>query len=1244
MSKDDGIPDIPSWEELGISPEELKELEEELAREERGEPPEDAAPTRTGTPARIEEPGPAAPPARSPGKTPSSSAPPAGTPPPGSAPPSRDAAAGAGRPSSGAAAPPDAGAKRRFGFFRRRKKDRASPGSTGRGSTPGGSKTSAPPAAAAPVPPARPPLPPATRWRGPLTVVLLLLVAWLSSSWRGIPRPVPADAPDSLFSAERAWVHLERIARAPHPPGSPEHARVREHLLATLAGYGLDPQVQTTTQVIGRGSVARAVTVRNVLARIPGSEPGRGAVLITAHYDGREVALAAGDDGAGVVTLLEAIRALRTGPQLRHDVIVLLTDAEELGLVGARAFVDQHSWMDDVRLVLSFEMRGGGGPSLMFETGAQNGWVVQQFAEVAPYPHANSLSVEIYRRLPNDTDFTPFREAGRQGLNFAAIGRAHVYHQAYDTPANLSRATVQNHGVQALALLRHFGDADLDAVTAPDRAYFSIPYVGVFTYPGWVSWVLSVVLVLGWILLIVRGRAAGLRVGGMVVGLLVGVGLVAGSAGAGVLLLRTVTGLHPEAGRLHGSLLHAEWPYVLALVAAAFTSATVALLLTRRWFRLGALALGALTLPLLAAAVMGFLVPLGAANLQGPALGGLLAAAVALGVEPTQRPGHVRWVLWLLLAVPVLVFLVPLTELLWLSLSLGQAALVGGLAALIVVLLLPLVDVAREPNGWGASVLGLIVTAVFVGIGLALARPGETRPLPSTLVYALDREDGSAVWALDPAVLEADAADRADLAWARERAGTPDTVRTVAALAAGMSFAVAPAPRVAAAPPRLSVATDSASALAGAPLRVRVASAFGAEALRFTFPDGGARPVAINGRPLGARPELQIVEHWGEPEGGAVVLDLDPANAGDTVRFDLVETTFRPSELVGPDVFRRPAGLAPDIRRLSDRAVVRTPVAIDVRSGTVALGIAGLAEPAPAGATSGPGDTLPTGAPADSTDLAAVELFAPGVVSSAAPEFAITFTPDGRTAFFNRGTEDRSAYRMLASLRSDTTWGSAEAVPFASAGMDVDPFVSPDGNRIWFSSDRPRAGAPAGSISSWYVERTATGWSDPIDPGAPFNSDSADIFVSEARDGTVVFRSERDGRRRVYATRRGTEGWETPVALRFGTVEEASNPMLHPSGTWIVLSLPGPGGEPDLYASCRTAEGMWGEPFALPAAINSPFAEFAPAFHPDGTLYFTSERPGVVGTQPDGTRPPGDIYRVRPGAHVACDGTAVPLG
>ena len=150
------------------------------------------------------------------------------------------------------------------------------------------------------------------------------------------------------------------------------------------------------------------------------------------------------DDGSGVVAILEGLRALGERGQLRNDLIVLLTDAEEVGLLGARAFVDEHPWMDDVALVVSIEMRGGGGPSMMFETGAENGWVIEALRQADPYPSANSVGYEIYQRMTNDTDFTPFKEAGKQGLNFAGLGRAHVYHQVYDTPENFDERTLQH--------------------------------------------------------------------------------------------------------------------------------------------------------------------------------------------------------------------------------------------------------------------------------------------------------------------------------------------------------------------------------------------------------------------------------------------------------------------------------------------------------------------------------------------------------------------------------------------------------------------------------------------------------------------------------------------------------------------------------------------------------------------------------------------------------------------------------
>lgn len=136
---------------------------------------------------------------------------------------------------------------------------------------------------------------------------------------------------------------------------------MREYLLEQLRALAHEPVVQTTTAAARGGTGVTAATVRNVLVRIPGTEPGDRAVLVTAHYDSRGIALGAGDDGSGVATILETLRALDGGPGLSNDLIVLITEAEELGLLGARAFVDQHPWMNDVALVVSIEMRGGGG-------------------------------------------------------------------------------------------------------------------------------------------------------------------------------------------------------------------------------------------------------------------------------------------------------------------------------------------------------------------------------------------------------------------------------------------------------------------------------------------------------------------------------------------------------------------------------------------------------------------------------------------------------------------------------------------------------------------------------------------------------------------------------------------------------------------------------------------------------------------------------------------------------------------
>ncbi|MBC7894771.1 MAG: PD40 domain-containing protein [Cytophagaceae bacterium] len=254
-------------------------------------------------------------------------------------------------------------------------------------------------------------------------------------------------------------------------------------------------------------------------------------------------------------------------------------------------------------------------------------------------------------------------------------------------------------------------------------------------------------------------------------------------------------------------------------------------------------------------------------------------------------------------------------------------------------------------------------------------------------------------------------------------------------------------------------------------------------------------------------------------------------------------------------------------------------------------------------------------------------LFAPGIVSSAAPEFAITFTPDLRTLYFNRATADRSSLTIMESRWTGTAWSAPRVASFSGIHRDVDPFVSSDGRRVYFSSSRPGGVGAAGNLDTWFVERTSAGWGDPRNAGRPFNTDSNDVFVSETRDGTTIVGSNRAGAARIFASRRRADSWEEPQALSAGAPGDG-NALISPSGRFLVHVRTTPSGGADLWVACRTADG-WSASTPLQGGVNSTFADFAPALSPDERLlFFTSERPGVAPAVPAGTRPPGDIYAI----------------
>ena len=309
-----------------------------------------------------------------------------------------------------------------------------------------------------------------------ILLAVLVLAAILALSLGGLqpPAPEPASAPADRFSAARALATLQRILGSdhPHPIGTPADDAVRDRIVAELTKLGYQPQIQTA---FACGDFGTCATVNNVLARLDGTDTtSSDAVLLAAHYDSVPAGPGDSDDGVGVATVLEIARALKSMPAPRHSVIFLLDEGEEAGLLGARAFVDSHPWAKDVRAAVNLDARGTSGPSVMFETGNANDWAVRLYALRAARPAASSIFYAVYKALPNDTDFTVFKAAGYEGLNFAFIGDEVHYHTPLDNSANVTQASLQHQGENALPAIVAFANADLSNLPRHDAVFFDL--------------------------------------------------------------------------------------------------------------------------------------------------------------------------------------------------------------------------------------------------------------------------------------------------------------------------------------------------------------------------------------------------------------------------------------------------------------------------------------------------------------------------------------------------------------------------------------------------------------------------------------------------------------------------------------------------------------------------------------------------------------------------------------------------
>ena len=676
-----------------------------------------------------------------------------------------------------------------------------------------------------------------------------------------------SDAPASEFSAERAltrWRALPGSAVA-HPVGSAAHETLRAAIVLELRELGWDVEVQET---FAKSEGNALSVVRNVLARRPDAPSGK-AVLVCAHYDSVPAGPGAGDDGAGAASVLEIARALAQSAPLAAPVILLIDDAEEVGLVGAEAFCSQHPWAKEVGAVVNLEARGTSGPAFLFETSGGSSGVIALAARTIPRPSATSASTEIYKRMPNSTDLAVFKREGWFGANFAFLEGLRHYHTPLDSAEELSSATVQHMGESAWAMVRAFGQSDLAQMTRSDAVYADVFGAFVVRWPETFSVPIGLVLLALSAFVIQRGSGWRGAVGGAVLAL--GAVALAATAAAGLqaLVCWLADTQYPPAAEPAWMSAALILTAVLAVILVARTP--IARRLRSQDFLAGLLFLSALGGALLAWFVPGlsylFIVPTATA-----------LAALALGGSTLG--------MWLFSAA---VFWFPLAiALAWTF----EFAVSPALAALYAFVALPLLA-SSSALGWRAArnVLALGAFALVVFTLATLRSPAWTREHPASLNLQHFQET----------VASQSAAWRAD---SRE-AELPESLRALLS---------ATAPRVELSPPRIELIASEArpegrrlklalASTAGAARGwitlgqgARIASAawgkheltgdlklegstylfgFGSDALLFTLETGSA-PVTIDytevfpGLPasgqalLEARPAERVPRSWGD--------------------------------------------------------------------------------------------------------------------------------------------------------------------------------------------------------------------------------------------------------------------------------------------------------------------------------------------------------------------------------------------
>lgn len=573
------------------------------------------------------------------------------------------------------------------------------------------------------------------------------------------PTPLSENVAPSIFSAERAMRHIEAISQEAHPIGTPELASVRDYILGELKTIGLNPSIQNTFATRHSGDVLFSGRVSNIIARHQGTE-SEGAILLMAHYDTVSTSPGAMDSGSGVSVLLEMMRVIGSMEPLKNDVIALFTDGEESALLGAQAFIDEHAFATDVKIVLNMGLLYQ-GPVVIWTTSSENGWLITEWARSVSDSASSSSPFSAF--MSGDTDLTPFLKAGISGFHFLTAFSLPYYHTAGERPERISPASIQHIGSQITEFVRHLGNSNIKNTKGSDKVYFHVMGVTLH-YP--VSWVmpLTIVVSIFYSLILITGiRRNILRWRGIGIGMCAFLISMVASGGFVMFMFWIVLRAHPEYS-LNPHVLIKLWQphfrgdslYLIGFIALAASITFIVNNLLRKKAWIQELTIGMLFFWLIGAVVASIQIPPSSYLFHWPILVSLVALVLVLLAKSKQKE-KIGWgtaFLSLLTVISALVLWVPLIYMFFLWTTYSLLAVLIGLVVLALGAMIPFMELYQFHKRWITPIVFLIIGFSFLIAGHFLAYSQETIKYANHVGYWLDGDSKKANWVTTPGKLD----------------------------------------------------------------------------------------------------------------------------------------------------------------------------------------------------------------------------------------------------------------------------------------------------------------------------------------------------------------------------------------------------------------------------------------------------------------------------------------------------------